>query len=280
LKSIQEKHLAEFLKENGIVKFLGSHIDQNRYPFESAVIKFLLGIYEEKLLDRPSKLDLGRYYLRIGWLFRTNKDRLKNSTGAASAYLSNLRKTAEQAGILLNEYESKLKDIQTGFGAEYEMIYGQSEQAGKLKEQAQSTILNLLNTVSPLHKLNESIINRIDENASALAPADTSSEGFFNYSSFTDYLEKARRLWSEVPVNEMEALIKARDYYQAAYETGDKISAGVGQIQAAYLIAELSRRTGNYANAGVFFNHVIKSGREIINGRKEDSSTINSLKNC
>lgn len=278
LKSIQEKHFSEYLKENGIVKFLGSHIDNNRYPFESAVIKFLLGIYEEKLLDRPSKLDLGRYYLRIGWLFRGNKDRLKGNTGASAMYLSRLRKAAEQAGAFLNEYQGKLRELQDGFGSEFEMIYGQAAEAAKLRDQVNAIIVDLLAATAPFQKSNELIVGQITESEGILSPADTSADGFFKYSSFTDYLDKAQRLWSEIPLNEVEALIKARDYYQAAYEVGDKISAGAGQIQAAYLIAELSRRTGNHANAGVFFNQVIKSGREIINGRKEDSSTINFAK--
>jgi len=193
-------------------------------------------------------------------------------------YLSRLRRAAEQAEVSLKEFESKLRELQGGLGAEFEMIYGQAAEAAKLKDRVNSVIVDLLSATSPLHKSNESIVRQITESESILSPADASAEGFFNYSSFSDYLDKARRLWNEIPLNEVEALVKARDYYQAAYEVGDKISAGAGQIQAAYLIAELSRRTGNHANAGVFFNQVIKSGREIINGRKEDSSTINFAK--
>jgi hypothetical protein len=278
LKAIQEKHLAEFLKEDGLVKFLGNHIDHNRYPFESAVIKFILGIYEEKLLDRPSKLDLGRYFLRIGWLFRTNKDRLKGNSSASSMFLNKLKKDAGLANKLLGEYSGRLKEIENLLGNDFGMLYGDSADAGKLKSQAESLLLGLTANIKPMSESCDSLIRLIGENEKALAPSEVSADGFYGFSSFVDYLNKAQRLWSEIPVNEIEALIKARDYYQGAYEVGDKISAGAGQIQAAYLIAELSRRTGNYANANSFFNQVIKTGRELVNGRKEDSSTINFAK--
>jgi hypothetical protein len=122
------------------------------------------------------------------------------------------------------------------------------------------------------------LVRLFNEGEKALVKMDSTSEGFFECSSFSEFLGKAQQLWPEIPINELEAMVKARDYYQSAYEVGDKISAGAGQIQAAYLIAELSRRTGNYTNANTFFNQVIKSGREMVSGKKEDSSTINFAK--
>ena len=63
-KAIQEKHLAEYVKDDGLIKFLGLHLSENDKPFESAILKFLLGIFDEKLQARPSNLDIGRFFLR------------------------------------------------------------------------------------------------------------------------------------------------------------------------------------------------------------------------
>jgi hypothetical protein len=278
LKAIQDKHLAEFLKEDGVVKYLGSRIDHNRYPFESAVIKFILGIYDEKLLDRPSKLDLGRYFLRIGWLFRTYKDRLKGNSSASSVFLGKLKKCAETANKSLGDYDTRLKEIENSFGNDFLMIYGESAEAAKLKSQAESILKGLFSNVRPMRESAETLIKLIGENEKAMAPASNAEGGFYNSATFVDFLSEAQKMCGDIPLNEIDALVKARDYYQGAYEVGDKISAGAGQIQAAYLIAELSRRTGSYANANTFFNQVIKSGREIVNGRKDDTSTINFAK--
>jgi hypothetical protein len=278
LKAIQEKHLAESLKENGVVKLLGSHLDHNRYPFESAVIKFLLGIYDEKLLDRPSKLDLGRYFLRIGWLFRANKDRLDSDSTGGAHFLANLKNSANAANKLLPEYESRLKDILKTLQDDFRKIFSDSADANKLFGEAESLLREITVSLKPLTESGVNLVRLFNEGEKVLIKMDSTSEGFFECASFSEFLGKAQQLWGEIPTNEIEALIKARDYYQSAYEVGDKISAGAGQIQAAYLIAELSRRTGNHANANTFFNQVIKTGREIVNGRKDDSSTINFAK--
>jgi uncharacterized protein (DUF2225 family) len=136
LKAIQEKHLAEFLKEKGIVKLLGSHLDHNRYPFESAVIKFLLAIYDEKLLDRPSKLDLGRYFLRIGWLFRANKDCLDSDSTGGAHFLTNLKNSANAASKLLPDCENRLKEISKTLQDDFRKIFSNSPEADKLLSQA------------------------------------------------------------------------------------------------------------------------------------------------
>jgi tetratricopeptide (TPR) repeat protein len=279
LKNVQEKHLAEFLKEDGLIKFLGSHLDQGRFPFESAVIKFMLGIYDEKLMERSSKLDLGRYYLRIGWLFRTNGDQLQGATAGTTGFLYKLKNTAAAASQILPNYDARINDLKTLLEHDFAMVFTDMPQAGQLKSQAESVIKEVLLSVTPLKQAGEKLVDLFDQAEKSLACSQDTSDGkYFEYATFSDFLLKAKQLWDGVPLSETEALIKARDYYQSAYESGDKIAAGAGQIQATYLIAELSRRTGNYENANSFFNQVIRTGRDIVNNRKGDASTINYAK--
>jgi uncharacterized protein (DUF2225 family) len=70
LKVIKEKHLNDLNTEGAMVKMIGAVLDQERYPDETAVLKLLLAIHDELMYDHPSDLDLGRFYLRIAWMFR------------------------------------------------------------------------------------------------------------------------------------------------------------------------------------------------------------------
>jgi hypothetical protein len=277
-KNLQEKHLAEFINENGVIRLLGNHIDVTRFPFESSVIKFLLGVYDEKLLDRPSKLDLGRYFLRIGWLFRGNGERLNGGDNGASGFFFKLKGVAQSANQMPSECEKRLNSLKDLLDHDFGLIFNGNAKADEFKGQ----LLNLIDqtevALKPVYINSSKLVSLFDNIEKILVSSATKTEGYFEFANFSEFLLKAKQLWNEVPLSEIEALTKARDYYQEAYETGDKISAGAGQIQAAYLIAELSRRTGNFENAGSFFNQVIRSGREIVQGRKGDASTINFTK--
>jgi len=116
-----------------------------------------------------------------------------------------------------------------------------------------------------------------DAEKNLLVGETNSSENFYNYSSFRDFLMKAKRAWDEIPLSENEALVKASEYYQKAYETGGQIAQGIQQVQAAYLIAELCRRSGNYENATQFFNQTIRFGREMVQRKQGGASNVNYL---
>jgi uncharacterized protein (DUF2225 family) len=70
LKSIKEKHLSYLAAADSFIKLVGGFLDQENYPDETAVLKLLLAAFDELLNEHPSHLDLGRFYLRVAWLFR------------------------------------------------------------------------------------------------------------------------------------------------------------------------------------------------------------------
>jgi uncharacterized protein (DUF2225 family) len=67
---IKGKHIAAFEDAHGLIQLVGPRLDPETHPTESAIIKFILGIHDELLTDRPSYVSLARYLLRIAWLFR------------------------------------------------------------------------------------------------------------------------------------------------------------------------------------------------------------------
>jgi hypothetical protein len=68
----------------------------------------------------------------------------------------------------------------------------------------------------------------------------------------------------------MQALGASLDHYLKAYREGRDIAPGNAQIQLAYMIGELSRRTGRLANSRQFFDLAIRTGREWIHKLDND----------
>ena len=88
--------------------------------------------------------------------------------------------------------------------------------------------------------------------------------------SFAKFLFEVKKSWDAVVTNEREALEKAAYYYKDAFSEGRDISLGNQQIQAAYLIAELSRRIGNHDEARQYFNSTIRHGQEFIHKNRHE----------
>jgi len=101
---------------------------------------------------------------------------------------------------------------------------------------------------------------------------DDTQAGFHAHRSFYDFLIHIKEKWDGVPLNEKEALKYAVKYYKIAFEEGRDIAEGNQQIQASYLIAELSRRIGDYDTAREYFNTTIRTGQEFIYKNKGDQS--------
>ncbi|MCP4581906.1 MAG: DUF2225 domain-containing protein [candidate division Zixibacteria bacterium] len=277
LKNLQSKYLNELSKEDGIIRFLGNHINQEKYPFESAVIKFLLGIYSVKLSGRPPQLDLGRYFLRIGWLFRSQAgDEPSEGKGSANLF-SQLRSAVQSAKLKLPEFEQEIGNIRKMLDHDFPILFENAPEADQYRQNIQQAISGISSEYDSLINATSELENVLGEAEKTLLGADlpTDEPGFFEFGSFTEFLRKAGEGWAEVPFSENDAMRKAAEYYQKAYEAGAEISKGIQQIQAAYMIAELSRRIGEVDNANQYFNQTIRMGREIVIGKKGDKSTIN-----
>jgi tetratricopeptide (TPR) repeat protein len=122
----------------------------------------------------------------------------------------------------------------------------------------------------------ENILTGLETRLSTLKSSATvavslaSGASFHDYASFGEFLVKLARVWEGVPRNETEAIQFAAKYYIMAFEAGKEIAHGNQAIQAAYLIAELSRRTGDHDTARQYFNKTIKMGQEFINEIRGD----------
>jgi hypothetical protein len=142
------------------------------------------------------------------------------------------------------------------------------------RERFDGEISGLGNTFQGAEQGISTLQSLMDEYRTAILGGDQ-TEGdtaFGSGGSFTDFLRRQRVRWDGVVTGEREAMEKAIKYYKAAYAGGRDISAGAQQIQASYLIAELSRRIGDYDGAKQFFTSTIKSGQEFIYQNRRDPS--------
>lgn len=277
LKSVKEKHLDRLAGDGSIIKMLGAHIDVGRYPNESGILKLHLAIFDELLYEYPSHLDVGRFYLRIGWIYR-EMDKGDNPNVLLMRGL--VQELTSKFTTLRNSAERFNSDIVT-FAKQIENHFHVAHLPADVKAQMlafqgtfQAEGLSLQKSAQQNDAALEKIRQLVDEYRLALlGKGDTGSgSAFGNFSTLGEFLSQAKVAWSGIVIDERSALEQAIYHYKRAFAEGKDIHAGNQQIQASYLIAELSRRIGNHDEARQFFTSTIKTGQELIHQHRNDQS--------
>ena len=277
LKTLKSKHLEQLSVADSIIRRLGEVIDISRYPNESAILKLHLAIFDALLVDHPSYLDVGRFYLRIAWVFRTmNQGSDPNLTTLTGLIRDIENKTARLDSVIDDSQQSldELGDaVKAQFGVENLSADLQS-QMYSYRDRYDAQLAGLNGLVTSLRENHRGFRALLGEYREAVL-GGTSAQGrptFREYPSLQDFLLKLQQSWSGVVVNEREGIEQAIRNYKEAFEGARDIAAGNQQIQAAYLIAELSRRIGDYDGARQYFTSTIKAGQEFIYQNRQDPS--------
>lgn len=278
LKTVKVKHLDELAQADSVIKQIGTAIDMNRFPNESAILKLHLAIYDELLADHCSKLDIGRFYLRISWIYRDTSSGENPSVMLLSGLISELENEYRRTESSLHDSLARVSDLAARVNAHFDSSQLSAEirsQMLQFKEQYNSALKELHSQVRTAQKTAEEFGSLIGEYRQSVLGSGQSGEATFgSHPSFADFLQRLKGTWSGVAVNEREALEKAVYNYKEAFANGRDIAPGNQQIQASYLIAELSRRIGDYDEAKQYFTSTIKSGQEFIYQNRQDSSRI------
>jgi uncharacterized protein (DUF2225 family) len=277
LKTVKPKHLDQLSQSDSATKMMGSAIDLNRYPNESAILKLHLAIFDEQLADHYSRLDVGRFYLRIGWVFRE----IEKGEDPNRLLLNNLvYDVDDEYKRVASSFSATLAAVQQ-LASKTNLSVDAQELSADLKAQLLSYRERFTETVTQIHaqltagqdKLNQ-MAGLVNEYRHAMLGNEGTSGGrtFGQFANFQDFLQQVKRNWNGVATNEREALERAVFYYKEAFANGRDIAPGNQQIQASYLIAELSRRIGDYDEAKQYFTSTIKSGQEFIYQNRNDKS--------
>ncbi len=277
LKHVKEKHLEQLSTADSVIKRIGEAIDIHAAPNESAILKLLLAVFDESAAEHPSNLDLGRFYLRIGWLFRDlqkgeNPQRLHlkgmmHELDAKYGMLSQVMDTID------SEVDVFRKFLKTHFETDQVSADIKSKMLNyrdRLDEGIDELVSSFEIDRNELLKIGDTVS---DYRRQTLGDDDGSDgQSFGGAPSFEAFLAQLHSVWNDVAESEIAALQKAIFHYKKAFESGRDISAGPQQIQASYLIAELSRRTGDYDQARQFFTSTIKAGQDFIYKNRNDKS--------
>ena len=278
LKSIKQKHLEQFSDPDSIMNQMGRMQDNNRHPNETAILKLHMAIFDELLAEHPGDLDLGRFYLRIGWVFRS-MDKFEDP------HRSLLYGLVHDLESKCNSIRGALDDVNSAidaFTAELQSHFEAKQVPAEIKsdmlsyrerfEQEVESLRGSLGNIN-LNTLKE----LLDEYRVSILGGENEDDAsnFGHESSYQAFLQSMKQKWDGVVTNEMEALEKAVYYYKRAFASGRDILPGNQQIQASYLIAELSRRIGDYDEAKQYFTSTIKTGQEFIyQNRNNQSRTV------
>lgn len=260
-----------------VVGHLGPAIDSQRYPVETAVIKLLLAAYDESLAEHHSTLDLGRFYLRIAWVFRGMDQQENPNQAMLNSLIRELDSKMHKFGDAITNANTLLEQFVASLRSHFEaeqipaeirsQMYAYRDQYNENVSNLQGIMQSADESFGSLGELFNSY--RTELLGSEMADGQTS---FHSYPSFTQFLLKGKERWPGIVCNEREALELAIQHYKTAFATGRDIAPGTPQIQASYLIAELSRRIGDYDEARQYFNSTIKTGQEFIYQNRNDKS--------
>ncbi len=277
LKIVKDRHLQTLAEADSIIKMIGKELDPKRHPVETAILKLILAIIDESFNDKVTDLDLGRFYLRIGWLFRDMERGENPNLQAVKGCLieidnkfnnlkSEIEKTHYSAKVLNHAISSPFDD--DGLSAELKSILY------PVRDKYLSEIKSLDELLSLVDGKIESLdLVAAEHKKLALGSSgDDILTGFHEHQSFYDYLSNLAAKHDSIPLNEKSALEYAVKHYVRMYENGRSVGEGNQQIQALYMIAELSRRIGKFNQAKEYFNKTIRSGQEFIYKNRRDQS--------
>lgn len=258
---LKRKHFKELNQKNGVIKKMGKALRPSKDPFSSAVIKFLLGIYDEGLKPDPSSYSLGRYYLRVGWIFREEKQKEESAWIKENLTPQSLDQTLKSIHVQQADYLKKIRSLKDLVELEFTNSESESENRG-VQDRYNSLIDQMVEELTSLK-------NFVDELQSMYQTSQhkTLVQHGNTLFRFEDFLFSLKMQWPEVPINEKEALELALDNYKKSLTRDLKENQ---KIQISYLIGELSRRIGDLNSAKEYFDLAINVGEDFIQKNEED----------
>lgn len=271
----KKKHLNEIASDDNVIKVLGKSIDYKNFPNESAIVKLLIAIYDELLLERPTSLDIARYYLRIGWIYREITGGNSQSISLTQITVNNVQYEISR----LKEYMEGLNDLigplANLINSDLKPLLSQNQSSGDLTSGMEEGIANATKFAGEIRENVSRIENEfisIREKICGYQSEDSGHDGFGGYPAFGDFLSTVKEKWRDIPLNEIESLDLSLRYYIKAYQNSKEIKPGLQQLQASYMIAELSRRVGNNNQAMEYFKNTSKQAHEMMSRNRNDKT--------
>lgn len=255
-KELRLKHLGMLADSDGVARRLGYSLWPESFPLETAISKFLLGVLDEALTERPSNYDLARWYLRIAWLFRESQPHGRPNLTSPSA------QSRRDLGRAMEEIDCDMQRLRVRVTGMIGFFQAHPGAAQKHPEDYQGPLECRQGLQLALEQM-EGFIHTLSETRKSLHPSaeqfvggerQTEKESFGEHASYTEFLRALRLDSPLIPLNEEEALSRSLSHYKQAFEANGGIESGNGAMLTAYLIGELSRRLANFDDAERFLD--------------------------
>jgi hypothetical protein len=271
--TVRQRHLNLLAAVDGPVRRLGSALWPTSFPLPTAINKFLLGILDEEMLDQPSHFDLGRWYLRIGWLFREAGE-------SGLALPSEHTATRQRLAGALRDLGTDIARVGQRVGDIRRLIEQHPESATLSPDdhdgpsRCRQTIEGFAEHIEAFSSGLDGLIRSLAHDTSPVVGGEGLAEGeaYGDYPSYGAFLASLQAEWPGVPTTEGEALRLSLQHYRQAYEEGHGIEPGNAQIQVAYMVGELARRVGENQEAQQYLNLAIRLGNEWIHKMGTDKT--------
>ena len=254
------KHLQELRRKGSLIRKMAKTLKPSKDPFASSVVKFLLGIYDEALRPDSSSYNLGRYYLRVAWIFRDQNEKEKSAWINENITTQPLNEVFGSIELQHSDYLQKVGKLKNLLESEFHLERLAGNQ--KIKKRCRTLINQMIKELNSLkHSLDQ--LQHIYEDRQD----KESARDYADLLKFEDLLFDLKRDWPGVPVNEKEALEFSLENYKKSLAKEVK---GNRMIQIPYLIGELSRRTGDLASAEEYFDLTIDAGQDFVQQNRDD----------
>jgi uncharacterized protein (DUF2225 family) len=269
LPEITKRHLEKLNRENGLVKKMGVMVFSSNDLFSKALIKFFVGIYDEILSPQRSFLNLARYYLRVGWLFREKEEKGYSfwlNLSAASPDPAILERKLFWIKSLHRKYSQKLAEL-----VEIANRFYPDESDETNKDNFLSIVENMQSSLQPLKSSLDQLLSFKSSDKKLGYIREVFSEGFFKDFDLAQFLSYLKKRWSKIPLNEKEALQSSLKYHQKAYV---QVRERNQKIRISYLMGDLSRRIGDLEGASKYFDQAITISQKEIEKNEKDFTKI------
>ncbi|NIA13539.1 MAG: DUF2225 domain-containing protein [Nitrospiraceae bacterium] len=268
-----------------VVQLLGDVVNYQEIDFQSALNLHLLAIYFQQLAaeDLQDVYKIGRFYLRVAWLYRERASAAAPEAGAATEEAPP-SEVDEAPGVVLGHVQALrnlILDIERRAGELKPLAQARARAADCVDPEAYS---GALSDFLGLMALQKKAVARLEvccewdvagllEGASgAAAPvADTAgaSEGYLAV-PHEPYMKKLKTLWESVPLNEDEAMVAAIAHFKKALSGDARLGSFQSYVTVANLVADLMVRRGDADGASAMAKSIYQTAAQA----RQDASAV------
>ena len=253
LKTLKQNHTIQVTQDGSVIKKLGNQLDSQAYPLQTAISKLLIGIYDELLLDRPSNLDVARYFIRVAWLFREAGSSENVGQNVFMGYVSVVEDQVKALKQLHQRYQETQTTVKTAVAQHLEDTSFTTDEIG---EELRKGYSHALAFMAGADERFESAVKQLATTCQLSNDSIVTTDGddvlsmpYAGSSSYRAFLNELKVSWEYAPSTEHDALKFALEFYRNAYENGHEVGEGNQQIQVEYLLGEVNRRLGKNDDA-------------------------------